>query len=33
ADAGSQRVYLQLLDFTDIDQIELVAADVAPQLR
>jgi len=33
ADAGSQRVYLQLLDFTDIDQIELFAADVAPQLR
>lgn len=32
ADVGSQRVYLQLLDLTDIDQIELVAAEVTPQL-
>lgn len=32
AEIGSQRVYLQLLDLTDIDQIELVAAEVMPQL-
>jgi F420-dependent oxidoreductase-like protein len=27
------RVYLQLLDLADIEQIELIAAEVAPQLR
>lgn len=32
AETGSQRVYLQLLDLTDIDQVELVAAEVMPQL-
>jgi len=32
AAVGSQRVYLQLLDLTDLDQIELVAAEVMPQL-
>lgn len=31
-EAGSQRMYLQLLDLTDLDQIELIAAEVAPQL-
>lgn len=29
---GITRVYLQLLDLADIDQIELIAAQVAPQL-
>jgi alkanesulfonate monooxygenase len=30
--AGVTRFYLQTLDLTDLDQIELVAAEVAPQL-
>jgi len=30
---GIDRVYLQLLDLTDLDQIELIAAEVMPQLR
>lgn len=30
---GIHRVYLQLLDLTDLDQIELIAAEVMPQLR
>jgi F420-dependent oxidoreductase-like protein len=30
--AGVTRFYLQLLDLADLDQIELIAADVAPQL-
>lgn len=30
---GITRVYLQLLDLTDLDQIELIAAEVMPQLR
>ena len=29
---GITRVYLQLLDLSDMDQIDLVAAEVAPQL-
>jgi F420-dependent oxidoreductase-like protein len=29
---GSERAYLQLLDIDDLDQVELVAAEVAPQL-
>ncbi|WP_214404819.1 LLM class F420-dependent oxidoreductase [Pseudonocardia lacus] len=29
---GATRVYLQLLDLGDLDQVELVAAEVAPQL-
>lgn len=29
---GITRVYLQLLDLSDLDQIELIAAEVAPQL-
>ena len=29
---GITRLYLQLLDLTDIDQVELIAAEVAPQL-
>ncbi|SCG49600.1 LLM class F420-dependent oxidoreductase [Micromonospora coxensis] len=32
AQAGSERIYLQLLDLTDLDHLELVAAEVAPQL-
>jgi len=28
--AGTQRVYLQLLDITDLDQLRLVAQEVAP---
>ncbi len=30
--AGITRVYLQTLDLTDLDQLELVASEVAPQL-
>lgn len=30
--AGVDRCYLQLLDLTDLDQVDLVAADVLPQL-
>lgn len=30
---GIGRIYLQLLDLTDLDQIELIAAQVMPQLR
>jgi F420-dependent oxidoreductase-like protein len=29
---GITRVYLQLLDLTDIDQVELIAGEIAPQL-
>jgi alkanesulfonate monooxygenase SsuD/methylene tetrahydromethanopterin reductase-like flavin-dependent oxidoreductase (luciferase family) len=29
---GITRIYLQLLDLSDLDQVELVAAQVAPQL-
>ncbi len=32
ADAGAQRMYLQVLDLTDLDLIELVAAEVLPHL-
>jgi F420-dependent oxidoreductase-like protein len=32
-EAGVTRVYLQLLDLADVDQIELIAAEVVPQLR
>lgn len=30
--AGATRLYLQLMDLTDLDQLELVAAEVMPQL-
>jgi F420-dependent oxidoreductase-like protein len=33
AEAGAQRVYLQLMDLADLDQVELVGAEVRPQLR
>lgn len=32
AGTGASRVYLQLMDLTDLDQLELIAAEVAPQL-
>jgi F420-dependent oxidoreductase-like protein len=32
AEAGAQRVYLQVLDLADLDHLDLVATDVAPQL-
>jgi alkanesulfonate monooxygenase SsuD/methylene tetrahydromethanopterin reductase-like flavin-dependent oxidoreductase (luciferase family) len=32
AEAGAQRIYLQVLDLTDLDHLELVASQVAPQL-
>jgi F420-dependent oxidoreductase-like protein len=31
-DAGAQRMYLQVLDLSDLDHLELVAADVAPHV-
>jgi F420-dependent oxidoreductase-like protein len=33
AEAGVQRVYLQLLDMSDLDHLELFATEVIPQLR
>jgi F420-dependent oxidoreductase-like protein len=33
AEAGAERVYLQVLDLADFDHLDLVAGDVAPQLR
>ncbi len=33
ADAGVERVMLQHLEHTDIDVLQLVAEEVAPQLR
>ena len=32
AELGATRVYLQVLDLTDLDHLELVAAEVVPQL-
>ena len=32
AEAGASRAYLQVLDLTDLDHLELIAAEVAPQL-
>ena len=32
AETGASRAYLQLMDLTDLDQLELIAAEVAPQL-
>jgi alkanesulfonate monooxygenase SsuD/methylene tetrahydromethanopterin reductase-like flavin-dependent oxidoreductase (luciferase family) len=29
---GITRIYLQLLDLADLDQVELIASQVAPQL-
>ncbi len=33
AEAGATRMYLQVLDLSDLEHLELVAAEVAPQLR
>jgi F420-dependent oxidoreductase-like protein len=33
AEAGASRVYLQVLDVTDLDHLDLVAGEVVPQLR
>ena len=33
AEAGAQRFYLQVLDLADLDHLDLVASEVAPQLR
>lgn len=33
ADAGSERVYLQVLDLADLDHLRLLAAEVAPHVR
>jgi alkanesulfonate monooxygenase SsuD/methylene tetrahydromethanopterin reductase-like flavin-dependent oxidoreductase (luciferase family) len=33
AEAGAERVYLQVLDLTDLDHLRLVAAEVAPHVR
>jgi F420-dependent oxidoreductase-like protein len=32
ADAGADRAYLQVLDMTDLDHLELIAAEVAPHV-
>ncbi|WP_448623978.1 LLM class F420-dependent oxidoreductase [Geodermatophilus sp. URMC 64] len=32
AEAGAQRAYLQVLDLADLDHLDLIAAEVAPQL-
>ena len=32
ADAGADRVYLQVLDLSDLDQLDLIAMAVAPLL-
>jgi F420-dependent oxidoreductase-like protein len=32
AEAGAQRIYLQVLDLADLDHLDLIAAEVAPQL-
>jgi alkanesulfonate monooxygenase SsuD/methylene tetrahydromethanopterin reductase-like flavin-dependent oxidoreductase (luciferase family) len=32
AEAGATRLFLQTLDLADLDHVELVAAEVAPQL-
>jgi len=32
AEAGASRIYLQLMDLSDLDQLELIAAEVMPQV-
>ena len=32
AEIGAERVYLQVLDLTDLDHLALIASDVAPQV-
>ena len=31
-DAGAERIYLQVLDLDDLDHLDLIATEVAPQL-
>ncbi len=31
-DAGASRLYLQVLDLTDLDHLDIVASEVAPLL-
>ncbi len=31
-DAGAERIYLQVLDLSDLDHLSLIAAEVAPHL-
>jgi F420-dependent oxidoreductase-like protein len=33
AEIGSERVYLQMMDMTDLDHVELIASEVRPQLQ
>ena len=33
AEAGMERLYLQILDLSDLDHLELIAGQVLPQLR
>lgn len=33
AEAGAQRIYLQVLDLADLDHLELIAQEVMPQVR
>jgi hypothetical protein len=33
ANIGTHRMYLQVLDLSDLDQLRLVAEQVAPQVR
>jgi alkanesulfonate monooxygenase SsuD/methylene tetrahydromethanopterin reductase-like flavin-dependent oxidoreductase (luciferase family) len=32
AEAGAERIYLQVFDLADLDHLDLVASEVAPQL-
>jgi alkanesulfonate monooxygenase SsuD/methylene tetrahydromethanopterin reductase-like flavin-dependent oxidoreductase (luciferase family) len=32
AEAGATRLFLQTLDLSDLDHVELVASEIAPQL-
>jgi alkanesulfonate monooxygenase SsuD/methylene tetrahydromethanopterin reductase-like flavin-dependent oxidoreductase (luciferase family) len=32
AEIGAQRVYLQVLDLSDLDHLALIASDVVPQV-
>jgi alkanesulfonate monooxygenase len=32
AEAGAQRIYLQVLDLADLDHLRLIAAEVVPAL-
>jgi alkanesulfonate monooxygenase len=33
AEIGTDRMYLQVLDLTDLDQLELIATEIMPQVR